>query len=570
MALTQEQINRVQARLNQPAPSSSLTPEQIQRIRARLQTAPAASIRDGAAQPPTQTKRGTGIKATLDRIGEDRGTEVLRSVRGFQQGEQTAGETGAQIGLQTLGAASDVVGSAIIGAGKILLPKAAEEAIAGAATKGISSFLQTRPGQMVQSGMEALEKDTRATRNIKGLLAGAEFGVDFIGGAGVKRAAKPVTQAVKQSTAAPRAAVREAADAPITNIQVKRAAKGKQRELKKLEEVGFQKDVSNLIKNAAPETKADMRDLLKRGQQKSSSRLQSQPIFKIGKEFVDDVKTVTRQLKKTNDSIRKKIANTPNTPTDLTSARNRFVRRLENLGARVEGNEIVGFGQRIDNAADQKIIKETLDFLSDNKGVVDVYRRNQALFDRLQLGKKNNELSIAESITSQLRTDLKRAVDKKIPGINKEQREVAKLMRMLEPASRALGGKFSPEDLATVKAQEIIGRLLNRNQGRPTEILRDIVRTSAKLKGKNPDRAWTEFLRKVEFTDVVEDVFGIAPSRAFKPQVSKGVSDAMTDVALDFVPYGGTIKTVAKGIFGKEKPLREQQIKALNKLLGIK
>jgi len=210
-----------------------------------------------------------------------------------------------------------------------------------------------------------------------------------------------------------------------------------------------------------------------------------------------------------------------------------------------------------------------LDFVSKPQGVKDIYRKNQSLFDQLKLGAKNNELSVAESLTSRLRSDLRKIVGQKLP-INDAQKTYAKIEQTLTPINKALGSKYTPEDLVTAKASEIIGRLLNRNAGRPTELIRDIIRESAKLQGKNPDKAWSDFLRKVEFTDVLEDVFGLSPSRSFKSQVGKGASEALTDVALDFVPYGGTIKTVTKGLLGRETPLRDKQIKALKDLLGVK
>jgi hypothetical protein len=337
---------------------------------------------------------------------------------------------------------------------------------------------------------------------------------------------------------------------------------------KKLQDVGFQKDVQNLIGKADDTVKKDMVDLFKRASQKDVSRLQAQPIYKLGQDLLRDVKILESQQKKATQIIKREVAKADNVLVDTTRAKNRFERELTKLGASVENGKI-NFGPRIENAADQAILQDSYDFISNPQNVKDVYRKTQSLFEKLDLGKKNNELSVAESLTKGLRSDMNQIVEDIIP-IKDARRTFAELKGKLGPINKVFGSRFTPEDLKTLKADTVIGRLLNRDVGRPTEILRDIVRESAKLQGKNPDKAWSDFRRKVEFTDIIEDVFGIANSRAFKTQVGKGASEALTDVALDFVPYGGTIKTVAKGLLGKEKSLKDEQIKALKGLLGIK
>lgn len=204
MALTIEQLNANRAKAG--LPPIGATPKQTQTViptqtgsRAQNDFVSTMVSSMGVKQPAQPDTKKTGF---LDRIGQERGAETVKSIRGYQSGQQTLGETGLQVSGQVLGGASDVFGAALLGAGKALLPKSAEKKVADVATRSITSLLQTRPGQAVSKGFAKLEDDTRTTRNIKGLLGSGAFAADIAGAYGAKAVAKPAIAATKEANIA--------------------------------------------------------------------------------------------------------------------------------------------------------------------------------------------------------------------------------------------------------------------------------------------------------------------------------------------------------------------------------
>lgn len=551
MAISTEQINKNRAKAGLPPLQSDFTsPNTTQNTNMPMAGGADMQALLDVMKKNTPTTAPIPKKGVLESIGEKRGSEVLKTISAQKRGDQGLFSTATQIGGQVLGGASDVIGAGFMGAVKAITPKPVEEAVAKGATRAISSLMGTRPGQFVAKQAQKLEADTEKTRSIKSLLGAGSLALDATGvGLGTK-AVNPVVKNVTEQIAA-----------QVTKTQAKRLPK-------KLEKIGFQKDVQNLVSNADEPTKTGMSNLLRLAEQKDLSKLQVQPIYQIGKDFMQSVDLLSKEAKNAANVIKKEVAKARNTVVDTSRARKNFIRELTKMDAGVTNDGKILFGNRIENTKDQALLQEMLDFVSQPQGVKDIYRKNQSLFDKLKLGAKNNELSIAENLTNRLRSDLRNIVGKELP-INEAQKTYAKIEQTLQPINKLLGSRYTPEDLATAKVSEVIGRLLNRNAGRPTEMLREIVREAAKLNGKNPDKEWSNFLRKVEFTDVIEDVYGIAPSRSLRSQIGKGVTEPLTDVAFDFVPYGGTIKTVAKGLLGREKSLKSEQIKSLKNLLQM-
>lgn len=162
------------------------------------------------AQPPKQ--------GLLEEVGQRRGTEVLKSIQAGQRGEQSGFETLGQIGLQTLGGASDVIFGGISRGLSAVTPDVIEKPVVEGATRAISSVLGATP---VPQAMQRLEADTRTTRNIKGLLSGVGFATD-IAGAGLAR--KPAQAVAKKATTFGSQAAQKAVE-PIASVAVKTPTK---------------------------------------------------------------------------------------------------------------------------------------------------------------------------------------------------------------------------------------------------------------------------------------------------------------------------------------------------------
>jgi len=144
------------------------------------------------------------IKETVSGIKQDVSTRIEKgstSKEAFQSGEQGLGRSIFQTIGQGAGAISDVIGRGIVGAGKVLLPQKAEEAISGVVSSGVEKVVEFSPVQNVierykelQKTNPALARDIDAVLNI-GLLA-TDVATAGVGGKGLKVGARAVNKAV--------------------------------------------------------------------------------------------------------------------------------------------------------------------------------------------------------------------------------------------------------------------------------------------------------------------------------------------------------------------------------------
>lgn len=160
--------------------------------------------REQSMPPPKKTPVEPSFREQtgkfLGGVAQKRGREMQKSIQSLLRGEQNLKRTKMQVLGQGAGAASDVIGGAMMGTAKLLLPKQAEKTIAETATRGIGSLLKTRPGQFVaQKGSQVskyLAQDKPETRDIKAILGAGSLATDIgIGGLakkGAQTGAKPM------------------------------------------------------------------------------------------------------------------------------------------------------------------------------------------------------------------------------------------------------------------------------------------------------------------------------------------------------------------------------------------
>ena len=340
---------------------------------------------------------------------------------------------------------------------------------------------------------------------------------------------------------------------------------------KEAPKIGLPESIVNTIKNANPETKGKMREILKVSNQATTSKLAPRPIEVVGRQLVKEAKTLQSSRSRIGGLINKEKQSLRGLVQDIdtSSIRNSFQRQLEQQGVKFnDAGGIVSFGKGIMNKGDQKQISKVYEFISKPRSVESVVDFNVGLFDELNLQKQALKISRADALTTSVRKSLKKKVGGVSPELNKLQTQYAEITQALGNFNKAMGNaKYIDDSFKNIKASEIARRLLNRNAGRPTQIIKDLLKANAKLEGKGElvSKKFASLQRQIELSDILEDILDIAPSATFKKEVGKGVTQAVSDIALDAVPYGSTIKSVSR-MFGL-KNLKEEQLKLIQDLI---
>lgn len=169
---------------------------------------------EGLGVQPKQIKRREGFLQDAARdvgetIGglrsdiEGRADKVGEIQRERKSGEQGFLRSAFQTFGQGIGAASDVVGRTILGAGKAILPQVAEEAISNVAKTGVEKVTGFEPVQNLLNRYEVLKQENPAlARDIESALNIGTFATDLAtmgltGGTAVKTANKAIDIAEK-------------------------------------------------------------------------------------------------------------------------------------------------------------------------------------------------------------------------------------------------------------------------------------------------------------------------------------------------------------------------------------
>lgn len=133
------------------------------------------------------------IETRADKIGEINQAQ--------QSGEQGFLRSAFQKFGQGVGAASDVIGRTVVGAGKALLPQSAEEAIGGAVEKGVGAVVETDPVQNLLQKFETIkETDPALARDIDSALGIGLLTTDLatagLGGQAVRTGARGINKGI--------------------------------------------------------------------------------------------------------------------------------------------------------------------------------------------------------------------------------------------------------------------------------------------------------------------------------------------------------------------------------------
>lgn len=160
--------------------------------------------RDESLQMGAFEEAGQDIR----QIGEGIGEAKERRLGKFEEIEQAqaSGEQGAirSIGQkvgQGFGFAGDVIGELAIGAGKLLLPEEAEQAVGEGFENVATKIAETGVAQKAIQGMQTLQQENPAlARDLEGIMNFGLLGLDIVGaGAGSKAGKQVARQTIKKT-----------------------------------------------------------------------------------------------------------------------------------------------------------------------------------------------------------------------------------------------------------------------------------------------------------------------------------------------------------------------------------
>lgn len=520
----------------------------------------------------------------LKDIGERRGTEVVKSIRGLQRGEQGALSTTAQATAQLLGGAVDVPIEALK-TGFRALPDVVERPIRSLGSSVMKGALAI-PGVStgITKASEAFEglkaQDTAKSRNITALLTGAGVAADVFGAKaatvplkGAMRGAKAGTQALKRGA---KEAIEAGAEKTLGGvIKAPTVAEKASRVTREAVETGLNEAVVPTIKRAAPETKKTMGQMLTDAAQKSKDNLAPHPIQRVGKELQSFADTGLDNLSRIGKEVGRLYSQLPNKTVDLTKVYSDYARYLRNKGINIGSGGKLSGGKLPE--ADLKFIEDYLRKIKPSASLKSVADLDAKMFADLDLAKANKAISAAEAPIMELRNKLKSVLSGQAENYVKKQAEYSELKKLLDPYLKTIGkSRWTDQSIKELKSSRIASQLLNRFSERPKEVIDGIVKAAAKFdKTINPQKAITEIERMANFSDVLENVYKIASPRSFQTQVQRGVEKAAkgAELAGDIAgaASGNPVAAVkaVSGLFGKTKDMQKAQIEAVKKLLGL-
>lgn len=344
-----------------------------------------------------------------------------------------------------------------------------------------------------------------------------------------------------------------------------------------LEKKGFEKSFVEFLQKATPDDQSSFKKMLglaekNQGEFKTTTR----PIEVPGEDLTKRAETLfeerTTQGKLKDDAIKAM----PDEPVNVDDTYSKFMAELEEKGIYLEDDPITG--PRVItkdsplSSAENKLIKEVVLTLRKPMTPKKIDLLRQKIFYALNLGKKQSTMGdLGDALLQNLRTNLKNPLDeisqKMGLGYTEAAEKYATYSKALYDFTKLLGYKGFPEDITkqSLRAGEILNRILGNASARPTEIIQPIIDLSSALgfKGGSP-------LDQIQFADILENIFGTTQTRGFKGEINRGVGQALEaiDTAKNVATgnVGGLTEKLIRKVYGVTK---ENQIKALKNFLDM-
>jgi len=539
----------------------ALSQEQFERLKLKLQTSEAPVI-----APDSSSSLASRIKEAFStRVGKAEEAQN-RAV----SGQQGLGSATLQTFGQGAGLVGDVIGETIMSAGRTVLPKQAEQAIAS----GASSLFGTKPIQEVTSEYQAFkEKYPEASANIEAIFnigslipigAGAKAGVATTArGAGkaldtAVDATKGITNAIEGATDVLSPAVNAVKNIPsriATNIDsakqaenvIKSLPKTAQQAVRQGIEVDDIKSVLDISKNQ----KQALSKLYNATKDFVSGARKNNPIEAVGKPVVERLNTLKGQVSQLGgqlDEIAKGLKGKSVKNSD--EVLNSTINSLDNLGVKITDDGLDFAGSNLEGlGSNETIISNVYNRLKNANDASDLHRLKKYIDNNVTFGKTSGGFTgEAENLLKQWRSAIDNALDTSFPAYNKVNTELASRLKPINNLKRYFKSASGlDEDLFELSAGQLMRRITSNVRSNPEirQVLRDLD-NATKVKGKTS----LDIEALVDFQSTLEKYFPeIVGKNSLKGQL-QDVSGTFADKVM------GAVKDVA----GQTEAVRRKAI----------
>lgn len=577
------------------------------------------------AQPPsrkslfnkTQQSEMTPKKGVLE--GRENETATGRFISGFKEGVKSSDESlsalnksyqEGKIGAPRLAAESAVnfIGKTFLPAargvseaishitdpiGKYIINPAVEgsvktmEAITKPAVKALTKSVGEKNIEGFQEGLKKKLSDPEIQRTVKNLLQAGEGGlaiVDaFTAGSSLGAIKNFLKKGIKEGVI-PKSGFdiqKETMERLLKENTEKKAAEAVKNEaLSEIKEgvsTGLSKPDVKRITSADEGTKTAFERQFNIAEQTQGQRgADTRPIQVAGEDLTKRAEFLQKQRNTVGANKARELEKLPDNPIDITEQVDSFMESLEKKGIKV-GENGLDFTESIirnDKAAQDAINKVIDDFLPDATGKVlmtpqQIERARQRIFYDLDLDIPKAFKDFAKTTIEPFRTNVFKPLEKLSPRLARLNKEYATMTDALKKFVNYLGYKGRLDDISrdSLRAGEIASRILGNASARPKEVIEKLLDISKKAGYKAP----ADFKKLVEFSDFLEDLFGITQTRGFQSGIERGVKNVAegVDIATDIVGGGakGKVSALSKIVQKVTGKTKEDQIEAVRRLL---
>ena len=339
------------------------------------------------------------------------------------------------------------------------------------------------------------------------------------------------------------------------------------------------KDVS-IMQSFSPADKQAAREMVKIAQEVSDSGIATQRQQEVvGKAFMRRAKDVEKLNKVAGQQI-DDVARTQlsGVKVNASAATDDFFNQLERSGVDIDQLRLADTADDIAKAFDgsdfegiataQKTIKNVLKRVdpaldgADMDGLA-LHRAKRFIDNQVTYGKNAEGLvGDAERLLKGLRSSIDDVLDTNFTDYNKANTQYRDTIGALDEMRRIIGKDFlGSQDIANLRAGEVMNRLLGNASARPLSALQNLENTSRKYGNTYSDSV----IKQITFADLLDDIYETVPKRGFSGQTATGVERATG--FMERMRQGGLISAsidtagdVAKSVAGITPEARQKAV----------
>lgn len=336
---------------------------------------------------------------------------------------------------------------------------------------------------------------------------------------------------------------------------------------------GIPDPVVNFIRETPDATKSSFKEML--GMQKNAvSSMGATPEAKLvpARTFLTYVDDISKGSRKATEQLKAIAAKNPSEKVDFSNAFQTYINTLKSRG--IEINPSTGKFTSTGNVPNSEL-KYYDDILTEIQAVAkndpnitrgQAHQLRQRLFATLdsatRQGGQVGQRPYGPQVDMDVQT-LRRALAEVIgPEYQKAAQDYATNESVLREVAKIAGTSIDEIPTKDLKFAEVLMRTMGNASDRPKTLINDVVE-AAKRNGSTVDQ---DILAQLQFADLLESIYGTTQNRAMRGQVSRGVSDAATDIAGDFFAgnKANMIGKIFKAVAGQSE---DDQIRAFEKLI---